>query len=178
MFCARRGAPPGRWGNRFAGTEVSTVRTVAVVVTALAAALPFVAALADEPPIRTFTAFNATIYYRYTCVDDVFKLSLGARNQSTTGGETELYWEVWDSGALTSGQVEPVAGLSTLPVQPLETPLVDGFPKGSTFVTVPRMCTGQSLYLWPASSATPLPDGNPMVQFTKAAEQPMPLPTP
>jgi hypothetical protein len=151
---------------------------IVTLVASLIALAPWGATMADEPPIRTFSAFNATIYYRYTCVNDVFTLDLGAQNQLPAGGEATLYWELWDAGAITSGEVDPVVNLNTLPVQAAGTPLDKGFPKGSVVATVPRMCGGQSLYLWAASSATRLPDGSTAVQFANAAEKPVPLPTP
>jgi hypothetical protein len=156
---------------------LSTTRVIAVLASIIAMAA-WGAAVADEPPIRTFAAFNTTIYYRYTCVNDVFTLTFGAQNQLATGGETELYWEVWDSGWTTSGEVDPIAELNTLAITPVGTPLDAGFPKKHVIVTIPRMCVGQSLYLWAASGARPLPDGSASVQFVNAAEQPLPLPTP
>jgi hypothetical protein len=149
----------------------------AAAIFALVAAMPWRGVADEPPPIHTFNAFNATIYYRYTCVKDVFTLGLGAESQLPAGGEASLYWEIWDSDSLSSGAIEPVAELNTLPIAAIGTPLAGGFPGGSAMLRIPRACAGQSLYLWAASAATRLPDGTPAVQFSNAAERPLPLPT-
>ncbi len=148
---------------------------VLVILASVSAAAWSVAAAQEPAPIRSFAAFGTTIYYRYACAGDVFALSLGAQSQALAG-EASLYWEIWDSGAVASGQVEPVAGLNTLRVTAVGAPLRGGFPEGSLITTVPRTCAGQSLYLWAASGATRLPDGSPVVPFANAAELPLTLP--
>lgn len=141
---------------------------------ACVAALSFGSARADDTTVHSVAAFNTTVYYRYSCSKDVYTIAIGAENQDVTGGEYSLYWEIADSGATSTQDVEQVATLNTLPVQGAGGTLQpNGFPEGSSVVSVDRPCSKQSLYIWAASSAVTLTRDNIIVYFSKAAEEPL-----
>jgi hypothetical protein len=142
------------------------------------AALSFGAAAAQETsPIQTIAAFKSTVSYQYRCAHDVFTVVLGAQNQIASSAETTLYWGIWDSGQTASGAISNIAMLNTLPIQAVGgTPQPNGFPPGTLITKVYRSCSGQSLYLWPASSAARLPNDDIVVRFSDAVEQPLTTP--
>jgi hypothetical protein len=53
------------------------------------------------------------------------------------------------------------------------TPQPDGFPGQSRIFSIYRPCTGQSLYVWAASSATKIGQDEVIVHFSDAAERPL-----
>ena len=128
----------------------------------------------EDATVHTVVAFNTTVYYRYSCKKDVFTIVIGAQNQDSTGGEYSLYWEIADAGASSTQDVEQLATLNTLAVQGAGGALQpNGFPPGSTLVSVNRPCSRQSLYVWAPESAVPLTGDNIVVYFSKAAEEPL-----
>ena len=93
-----------------------------------------------------------------------------------TGGESTLYWEIWDSGATSQDGVQNVATLNTLAVQAAPSASPEHDSGVGVLSTVYRPCANQSLYLWPASSAMKLPNGDMDVRFSDAVEQPLSQP--
>lgn len=133
----------------------------------------FPIAAAADSSLQTFAAFKTTVSYRFDCAHDVFAIGLEAVNQVPSGGESTLYWEIWDSGQIPLGGVQNVATLNTLQVQAaLNTP-TDHDSAVGVVTKVYRSCAGQSLYVWPASSATRLPNGDVDVRFADAVEEPL-----
>lgn len=126
-----------------------------------------------DSPFKTLSAFKTTISYQYTCARDVFAVAIEAESQIPTGGERALYWEIWDSGQTPLGGVANVATLNTLTVQAAPGASPDHDSGLGVLTNVYRSCSGQSLYLWPASSAMRLPNGDVDVRFSDAAEQPL-----
>jgi hypothetical protein len=99
------------------------------------------------------------------------------KNHIASGAETTLYWGIWDSGQTASGAISNIAMLNTLPIQAVgSTPQPNGFPPGTLITKVYRSCSGQSLYLWQASSAARLPNDDIVVRFSDAVEQPLTTP--
>jgi hypothetical protein len=143
---------------------------------ALACAVALVApeARAQTGPTQTVSAFKTTLFYQFTCNRSIYKLGIGAQNQGSTGGETTLYWEIWDAGKTTTDEVENVSNLNTLPVQSVtSTPQPNGFPAGSRIFPIFRPCTGQSLYVWAASNTATLGQDEVIVHFSDAVERPL-----
>jgi hypothetical protein len=148
-----------------------------VLVGSAVTALSLGTAAAQEAAPQTVTAFKTTVSYAYSCNRDVFTVAIGAANQVAEGGETALYWEISDSGQTASGGVQNIAMLNTLAVQAVgSAPQANGVPAGSVATRVYRSCTGQSLYVWAASSATRLVNGDIVVYFANAVEQPLQRP--
>ena len=140
--------------------------------------LPALAALlamgADpETPFQTVPAFKTTVSYRFTCTKDVFTFAIESVSQVGAGGESTLYWEIWDSGATSLGGVQNVATLNTLAVQAAPAAPTEHDSGVGVLTTVYRPCSGQSLYVWAASGATKLPNGDVDVRFSDAVEQPL-----
>jgi hypothetical protein len=128
---------------------------------------------APDAPFQTLSAFKATVSYRFACTHDVFTVAIEAVSQVPTGGESTLYWEISDSGQLGLGGVQNVATLNTLQVQAAAGAATAHDSGLGVMTDVYRSCSGQSLYVWPASSATTLPNGDVDVRFADAAEQPL-----
>jgi hypothetical protein len=144
----------------------------AIAACAVASAAAGGSAQTTAPP-QTISAFKTTVDYQFTCNRSIYKLAIGARSQNSIGGEATIYWEIWDAGKTTTDEVENVANLNTLPVQPVASALQpNGFPAESKIVPVFRPCTQQSLYVWAAGSATKIGD-DVIVHFSDAAERPL-----
>ena len=125
---------------------------------------------APDSSLQTFSAFKTTVSYRFTCTRDVFTVGIEAVSQ-VSGGERTLYWGIWDSGQISRGGVQSVATLNTLQVQAAAS--TDRDSGLGVISSVYRPCSGQSLYVWPASSATTLPNGDVDVRFADAFEEPL-----
>ncbi len=138
---------------------------------ALAAALLIGAS--PEGPTQTLAAFKAAISYRYNCTRNVFIVAIGAVNQAASG-ESALYWEIADSGQTSLGGVQNIAILNTLQVQAAGSNTeTNGASTGMAPTKLYRPCVTQSLYVWASSAATRLPNGDIVVRFSDAVEQPL-----
>lgn len=126
-----------------------------------------------EAPFETLSAFKTTVSYGAACTRDVFTVAIEAVSQVATGGESALYWEIWDSGQRPLGGVQNVATLNTLQVQSAPQAPSSHDTAVGVMTNVYRPCTGQSLYLWPASAAMRLSNGDVEVRFSDAVEEPI-----
>jgi|GEM_PF-5019314 len=137
-------------------------------------AVAFAIAAAQETPVQTVSAFKSTVSYRFDCTRDVFTVAIGAQSQVSDGAQAALYWAIWDSGQTASGAVQNLAMLNTLAVQAVGgSPQPDGSPAGRVVTKVYRSCANQSLYIWAGTSTTTLPNGDVVVHFADAVEQPL-----
>lgn len=139
----------------------------------LLVAAVFTTGAQPDTPFQTLSAFKTTISYQYACTRDVFNVVIEAVSQTPKGGESALYWEIWQSGQTSLGGVANVATLNTLAIQAAPSASPDSDSGLGVMTNVYRPCSGQSLYLWPASSAMRLPNGDVDVRFSDAAEQPL-----
>jgi hypothetical protein len=139
----------------------------------LACAALLTTGVGPESPFQTFSAFKTTVSYRFTCTRDVFTIAIEAVSQAAAGGESTLYWEISQAGQTALGGVQNVATLNTLQVQAAAGAPAEHDTALGVMMSVYRPCAGQSLYVWPASGATRLPNGDLDVRFSDAAEEPL-----
>jgi hypothetical protein len=145
-----------------------------VAALTLPALLLAATAAVPEGPMQTIAAFKTAVSYQYSCDRDVFSVRIGAVPQAA-GAESTLYWEIADSGQTPSGGVQNIAMLETLQVpSAAATPQAGGFAPATVSTKAYRSCSAQSLYVWAASGATKLPNGDIVVDFANAVEQPLP----
>lgn len=141
-------------------------------------ALAVLLTLGAEPgtPFQKVTAFKTTVSYRFTCTQDVYTIAIEALSQVPSGGESTLYWEIWESGQTSLAGMQNVATLNTLAVQAALGASAEHDTGVGLVSKIYRPCAGQSLYIWAASGATRLPNGDVDVSFADAVEQPLSQP--